>query len=289
MLSQTRILWNKNHRMSATTSTSTSTTSSSSSNPTDQDWDAHQYRSQFSFVYEYGQSLVDLADLRPGESVFDVGCGTGVLTAALMAQGGGGIQAIGMDADPNMIQQAQANFPQATFFQGDARNFTLPQPTTPVDVIFSNAALHWIPRTDMDRTMACLAQSLKSGGRFVVELGGSGNVQQIVAALQHVLHDRHDVTFDCPWYFPTIADFTKHMDNHGIEAHSAVLFDRPTILEDGDEGMNHWLRMFAGQFVGAYLDEATLVAVNDQLRHDLYNGTQWTADYRRLRVIGRKR
>jgi SAM-dependent methyltransferase len=192
-----------------------------------------------------------------------------------------------MDADPNMIQQAQANFPQATFFQGDARKFTLPQP--PVDVIFSNAALHWIPSADMDRTMACLAKSLKSGGRFVVELGGNGNVQKIVAALQQVLHDRHDVTFDCPWYFPTIADFTQHMDNNGIEAQSAVLYDRPTVLEDGDEGMNHWLRMFAGQFVGSYLDEATLVAVNDKLRHDLYNGQQWTADYRRLRVIGRKR
>jgi trans-aconitate methyltransferase len=272
--------------------------SQNNNNPTQQDWDATRYDAQYSFVYEYGRSLVDLADLRPGESVLDVGCGTGVLTAALSAQNaadhpGEKVYALGMDADPRMVDTARANFPHLDFMQGDARNFTL---TRPVDVLFSNAALHWIPCADLDRTMACLARALQPNGRFIVELGGEGNVGQIVTALQHVLQERHNgATFDLPWCFPTIADFTKHMENNGIEPLSAVLFDRPTVLEGGKEGLNDWLRMFAGQFLlqdePSHLDDTTLAAVNDRLRTHLFNDNQqqWTADYRRLRVVGRKR
>jgi trans-aconitate methyltransferase len=267
-------------------------------NPTQQDWDATRYDSQFSFVSEYGQSLVDLADVRPGESVLDVGCGTGVLTAALAAKAAGNdhgekVYALGMDADPRMVDTARINFPHLDFIQGDARNFTLARP---VDVLFSNAALHWIPCADLDRTMACLARALQPNGRFIVELGGNGNVGQIVTVLQQVLQERHNgATFDLPWCFPTIADFTKHMENNGIEPLSAILFDRPTVLEGGKEGLNDWLRMFAGQFLlqddPAHLDDATLAVVNDRLRTHLFNDDQqqWTADYRRLRVVGRKR
>lgn len=261
-------------------------------NPTNQDWDADQYDSHFKFVYEYGQSLLDLVNLQPGESVLDVGCGTGVLTAALATAAtpagtaNGVVQAIGMDPDPNMIQEARKTFPHVDFFQGDARNFTIAQP---VDVVFSNAALHWIPCCNMDQAVACMAKSLKPGGRLIVEFGGSGNVGRIVAALQEVLQERHDVTFGCPWCFPSISEFTKHMEDNGIEALSAVLFDRPTVLQGADQGLNNWLRMFAGQFVGKYLDDETLTLVNDKLRKDLYDGQKWIADYRRLRVVGRKR
>jgi trans-aconitate methyltransferase len=266
------------------------TMQATANNPTNQDWDADQYRSQYSFVYEYGKSLLDMVDLKAGESVLDVGCGTGVLTAALAASASAknerGVHAIGMDADPNMIQQAKETFPHIDFFQGDARNFTL---ENSVDVIFSNAALHWIPRCDMDRAVACMTKSLKSGGQFVVELGGSRNVGKIVAALSDVLQEKHGVAFECPWCFPSISEFTKHMEDNGIEALSAVLYDRPTVLKGGDEGMNHWIRMFAGQFIGKYLDDETLNVVSAKLRQDLYDGEKWIADYRRLRVIGRKR
>lgn len=251
-------------------------------NPTKQEWDVERYQAQHSFVYKYGQSLTELVDSKPGQRVLDIGCGTGELTAELASTGA---TLIGMDADPQMVAQAQAQYPDVTFQTGDMRDFRVEEP---VDVLFSNAALHWIPGKDIAQAVACMAKSIKPGGRFVVEFGGKGNVQKIVEACQEELLDKHGSRFECPWYFPSISEFTTLLDTHGIEVTSAKLFDRPTPLEDGENGLSNWIRMFASQFFSEYLDDSFLNAVNDKLRPDLHDGKQWVADYRRIRIVGRK-
>ena len=140
----------------------------------------------------------------------------------------------------------------------------------------------------MDQAVSCMAQAIQTGGRFVVEFGGKGNVEKIVKACQEVLLDKHGYQFECPWYFPSIAEFSTLLEGHGIEVLSAELFDRPTPLEDNKNGLSNWIRMFASQFFSDYLDDSFLEAVNDKLRADMFDGTQWMADYRRIRIIGRK-
>lgn len=48
--------------------------------------------------------------------------------------------------------------------------------------MFSNTTLHWIP--DLDAVPGLMADVLRLGGRFVVELDGKGNVSAIVDAVQ---------------------------------------------------------------------------------------------------------
>jgi hypothetical protein len=97
---------------------------------------------------------------------------------------------------------------------------------------------------------------------------------------------------DSPWYFPSVGEYSSILEQHGIEVTSATLYDRPTLLEEGGDGLSNWLlQMFGGGFFRDMCDEEVnniLSTINDKLRPHLWDGTQWTADYRRIRILGKK-
>lgn len=247
-----------------------------------QDWDVQRYQDQHHFVYEYGFSLVETLQPQPGERILDIGCGSGELTAAI-AKAASNVEAVGMDSDINMVEKAKEQFPHVTFFQGDVRSFDV---QVPFDAIFSNAALHWVPPANVEQSVKAMSNALKYGGRFVVEFGGKGNVQQIVNAIQEEVPGAK-----CPWFFPSISEYTSVLERHGIEVLSANLYDRPTPLENDNEGLQNWLKMFASAFFEGKSPEDVELALNrvqEKLRPILYDGNQWTADYRRIRIVGKK-
>jgi SAM-dependent methyltransferase len=237
-----------------------------------------------SFVFKYGSSLVDILDPQPGEVILDVGCGSGQLTEEISKRGA---KAIGFDADASMVERCVQEISNVEFVCADAANFVLPDP---VDAIFSNAALHWVRLAE--DAVFCMARALKPGGRFVVEFGGKGNVARIVRASNHVLGRERD---DNPWYFPSVAEYSALLEKNGIEVLSAQLYDRPTALEEGPEGMANWLRMFGGILLQEVpvgkTKEQVIEEIVARLRDEddsLFDGTGWTADYRRLRIVGKK-
>jgi len=258
-------------------------------------WNTTLYDRNYAFVWKYGESLLD--DLAPqaGELVLDIGCGTGHLTAQIAQRGA---TVLGIDADPQMIDQAQHHYPdsqsansQSTnlrFEWADARYFQTPYP---FDAVFSNAVLHWIK--EPDTVLQGIGRSLKPGGRFVAEFGGQGNVRTITQALFHALESKGYTNVEArnPWYFPSIADYATRLEANGFEVRNAMLFDRPTPLEGGKAGMANWLSMFAnGIFSDLSPDVQTEIIqqVETELQPLLYRDGQWTADYRRIRVIAYK-
>lgn len=257
-------------------------------------WDVDRYQQQHSFVWEYGSSLIDLvldgedsedAISLPSPRVLDVGCGSGELTAQLAKRG---CRAVGMDADPAMVQRAREQFKlqeDVDFFQADVRDFSVSEP---YDVLFSNAALHWVPPIDVDRAFGCLSHALKPGGKLVVEFGGQGNVETIVQAVRDCSAGR----VESPWYFPSMGDVSTRLEAAGIEVTAALLYDRPTPLEAGPDGLANWLRMFGQAFweqlPATTTVESVLADVSEKCRSQLWDGKQWKADYRRIRVVGRK-
>lgn len=248
-------------------------------------WDASLYDRRHAFVHEQAASLIDLLKPMAGERVLDVGCGTGHLTARIAAAGA---SVIGIDSSTEMVNEARRCHPALQFELADAREYRAP---VCFDAVFSNAALHWIRPAE---AVACMvASALVPGGRFVAEFGGQDNVKQIVAAIQAAVaaalgREAPDVN---PWYFPSIAEYSSVLEVAGLEVCYALLFDRPTPLEDGEQGMLHWLRMFAGPCF-AEIDEteknAVMAATIERLRPSLFQNGQWTADYRRLRIVARK-
>lgn len=237
-------------------------------------WDPTLYDEKHAFVWQYGASLVELLGPRPGERILDLGCGTGHLTAQIAAAGAA---VVGVDSDPAMIEQARRGYPELQFEQQDARSFSFAEP---FDAVFSNAVLHWIK--EPEAVIGCVRRALKSGGRFVAEFGGRGNVRQIAEALQRAVPDTV-----LPWYYPGIGEYATLLERGGLEMTSAVLFDRPTPLE-GEDGLRNWVRMFARdvlRLVPEARQEELWQRLEGELRPTLYYEGRWHADYRRLRVV----
>jgi trans-aconitate methyltransferase len=246
------------------------------------EWSTDDYDGGHAFVFEYGEGVVDLLDPQPGERVLDLGCGTGHLTASI-AESGAAV--VGLDADREMVAEAARSYPELRFVRADARDFAFAEP---FDAVFSNAALHWIH--EQDAVLDSVADALRPSGRFVAELGGTGNVAAIVDAVQDAAAERgYDV--ENPWYFPSVGEYAGLLAAHGFEVRYATLFDRPTELEDGEAGLAGWLGMFGDGLLGPVPEtdrEAVIADVEDRLRDELFAEGTWTADYRRLRVVARR-
>ena len=97
------------------------------------------------FSKERLQPSIDLIN-RIGDKKFnrilDVGCGTGMSTAALAANWSSA-EIIGVDLSEEMLQKAGETLTDVTFFQRDCSKPLLDMGT--FDLIFSNAFLQWIP------------------------------------------------------------------------------------------------------------------------------------------------
>jgi trans-aconitate 2-methyltransferase len=101
--------------------------------------------------------------------VVDLGCGEGSLTASL-AQRWPGARVTGIDSSPEMLAAAAAvAVPgRVEFALGDVREWS---PAEPVDVVVTNAVLHWVP--GHDRLLARWAAWLRRGGWLAVQVPGN--------------------------------------------------------------------------------------------------------------------
>jgi trans-aconitate 2-methyltransferase len=128
-------------------------------------WDPAQYER---FKDERSRPFFDLLALvqpAPGGHVVDLGCGTGELTRVLHARVNAG-QTLGIDLSPEMLARSAPFAGEGVRFErGDIAAFA---PSTPYDIVFSNAALHWVP--DHAALLRRLSSGLRPGGQLAVQV-----------------------------------------------------------------------------------------------------------------------
>jgi len=105
------------------------------------EWDPGQY---LRFGDERTRPSLDLAsriDIGTPRRVIDLGCGPGSSTQVLVARWPGA-HVVGLDSSASMIDSARANHPLQEWLLHSIETWTC---TAAFDVVFSNAALQWVP------------------------------------------------------------------------------------------------------------------------------------------------
>ena len=251
----------------------------------DTNWNANLYDDKHNFVFKYGEDVVKLLDPVRGERILDLGCGTGYLTN-LIAQAGARV--VGIDKAATMIERARAAYPDLDFRVMSATDFHF---DTPFDAVFSNATLHWV--LDKNSAVDRMAQALRPGGRLVLEMGGKGNVEEIVVATRKVLtrHGYYSNAATQLWYFPSLSEHTTLLEKKGFRVRFAAHFDRPTELKDTEHGIKDWIKMFGNAFFTNIPDteiDTVLDEIQEAVRPTNYRNGTWYGNYKRLRIAATK-
>jgi SAM-dependent methyltransferase len=110
-----------------------------------------------------------LAQLKPGETVLDLGSGGGIDVLLSAKRVGPGGKAYGLDMTDEMLALARQNQQKAgtqnvEFLKGEIEN--IPLPSNAVDVVISNCVINL--SADKDRVLAEAFRVLRPGGRFAV-------------------------------------------------------------------------------------------------------------------------
>ena len=245
-----------------------------------QTWSPTVYAENGSFVPALGAGVLNWLSPEPGETVLDLCCGDGQLTAKIAALGA---KVIGVDLSPEMVEGAQGRGIDARVCNAEALPFQ-----NEFDAVFSNAALHWV--RDQDAMLAGVRRALRPGGRFVAEMGGQGNVAAIRVALISILERYGCADVEkAENYYPTPESYQARLEKHGFTVERAELIPRPTPLPAS--GMRAWLTTFRCGVLEAVPEalrtqvvDETIALLEPVLRDEQGN---WTADYVRLRFIAR--
>ncbi len=99
--------------------------------------------------------------------IVDLGCGAGNVTR-LLAERWPAAEISGLDSSPEMLARARAALPQARFELASVEQW---RPDAPLDLLFSNAALHWVGDHEalFPRLLGCVAP----GGVLAVQMPGN--------------------------------------------------------------------------------------------------------------------
>lgn len=237
-------------------------------------WDPARYER---FASDRERPFWDLAALlRPADAprLADLGCGTGRLTAELAARLGAR-EALGVDNSPAMLEQAAAHAgPGVRFEAGDIARWQAPGA---FDVVFSNAALHWVG--DHPAVLSRWAASLAPGGQLAVQLPDNRRSRPHRLAAELAGEPIPHTILD-------IEEYSRRLDDLGFADQHVRAQAYPARLPSRDEAIE-WLRGSGLTHYERTLPPDRYAALVSDLREALPDERPFRLTYVRVLMWGR--
>lgn len=204
-------------------------------------WNPHDYAKNSDAQLKWARELRSRLSLNGSESILDVGCGDGKITADFAEALPHG-QAIGIDSSPEMIAYAQETYaiPNLSFACVDARSLSF---SNQFDVIFSNAALHWVD--DHPAFLDGATRALKPNGRLFISCGGSGGAINVLDTFAEIVAQdpwrKYFPTFRNPYYFHSPTEYRPWLKAAGLNIDRLELVPKD-MTHLGESGLASWFR-----------------------------------------------
>jgi trans-aconitate 2-methyltransferase len=127
-------------------------------------WDPEQYLKFADARLQPALDLLARITLPGARDIYDLGCGTGSVTL-LLRQRWPEARITGVDNSASMLGQGAVDAPNLRWVRHDLATW---QPPAPADLLFSNAALHWIP--GHEALLPRLVSYLAPGGVLAIQM-----------------------------------------------------------------------------------------------------------------------
>lgn len=249
----------------------------SSARKTQQRWQGDDYASHSGGQARWGLSNLEQLNLKPGDSVLDIGCGDGKISreiAGLCAPG----EVIGVDFSASMIEHAKATHLDQNQTQNQQLQFevldaaALPQARhlhQRFNAVFSNSTLHWV--ADHGAVLDGIVMALKPRGRAFLSMGGKGTVGAVNAAIAELQQiPRWQVLGDVipPTHYHDEAHYRALLATRPLQLESIRLRPRPMELH-GEAALLGWLRTTKNYYLSAVADSEREDCLKALFKHTL--------------------
>jgi ubiquinone/menaquinone biosynthesis C-methylase UbiE len=172
------------------------------------------------FGRSFKAAVANLADVKPGQAVLDLGCGTGTLLQALLARRPDA-RFTGLDPDPRVLTMAhrrlQHSALSAELVAGYAQN--LPFPDAAFDLVVSTLTFHHLPDPAKVATLREVRRVLAPHGRFLlVDFGmPDTRIAQVLLRIGSLFDGRENMRANLAGELPVMlaaAGFAAHEVSH---------------------------------------------------------------------------
>ena len=198
------------------------------------DWDARSYHAVSDPQFSWGLRVLERLELSGSETVLDVGCGSGRLTARLVARvPRGGV--VALDVSESMLAAARETLADerlpVALVRADATRLPF---AGALDAVFSTATFHWV--LDHDALFASIFSALRPGGRLVAQCGGGPNLararERAGALMRAAEFAPWFADWRSPWKYATAEETTARLRAAGFVEVSADLESAPATFPD---------------------------------------------------------
>ncbi len=258
------------------------------------DWDALTYDAVSTIQESWGLKIINSRNWSGTETIIDAGCGSGRLTKYLVKKVPNG-RIYAVDVDSNMINQAKRNLSAYSNVDIIQSNLVDIELIAPVDIVFSNAVLHWI--FDHHKVFEHFFHLLNPTGELLIQCGGHGNLEKTRSILDKIKDSEkfkdYFKDWKSPWYFANPSDTKTILGHVGFRnIRTSLSYDQQTETFQDKKSYSLFLRTvvmrpYLGYLSNSKLRESFLESYLEEIEQNNPE-MKWKLDYVRLDIKASK-